>query len=190
MGTEGAATTTGMGGATTGSLGAGGTVGAGGAGMGGSGGSSATDFDVTAEDFTCIADWDKVLGFRITNLLGQTAEAVAVAENPSGGTYPVGTIIQHLPTEAMVKRAAGFSPESKDWEFFLLDISSGSTVITERGTTEIQTMGNTCVSCHSLAPDEFDFVCNTWGAQGSENCGFDFGESQLSMAIDNDPRCP
>jgi hypothetical protein len=123
-------------------------------------------------------------------LLGQVAEAVAVAENPAGGTYPVGTVIQHLPTEAMVKRAAGFSPETKDWEFFLLDIASGSTTILERGTTEIETMGNTCASCHSLAPDEYDFVCTTWGAPGGGDCGFDFGESQLSTAIANDPRCP
>ena len=91
----------------------------------------------------------------------------------------------------MVKRASGWSPETMDWEFFVLDISSGTTVIAERGTTEIQTaMGQTCVSCHSLAPDAWDFVCNTWGDQGSGNCGFDFPETLLQTELNADPRCP
>ena len=158
----------------------------GGGGTGGSGG-----FDVNAEDFTCLADWAQVSGFRITNLLGQTAAAVAVAENPAGGIYPVGTIISNLPTDAMVKRAAGFSPETNDWEFFLLQLSSeGVTTIADRGTTEIMTaMGATCVSCHSQVPNQFDFVCNSWGDAGSDNCGFDFAESVLEAQIAADPRC-
>src|SRR5690606_25805455 len=98
-------------------MGAGGTMGMGGMGgmdmgMGGMGGTTTDeDLDMTAEDFECIAGWDQVLGFRINNLLGHLEEAIAVAQNPEGGTYPVGTILQHLPTEAMVKRRAGFSPE-------------------------------------------------------------------------------
>lgn len=148
------------------------------------------DLDMTAEDFECIADWPQVLGFRINNLLGHLDEALEVAESPSGGTYPVGTVIQHLPTEAMVKRAPGFSPETKDWEFFVLNIDSGTTQIVDRGTTQIQTMNQTCASCHSQAPDPWDFVCNTWGAQGAGNCGFDFMDSFLQPQIDSDPRCP
>jgi hypothetical protein len=166
----------------------------GGAGGAGAGGTPETptgeDFDVTAEDFTCIADWDQVLGFRITNLLGQLDEAIAVAESPTGGTYPVGTILQHLPTEAMVKRAAGFSPETKDWEFFLLDLSADGTTIAERGTTELETsMGQTCASCHSMAPEQWDFVCNTYGNEGGGDCGFDFMDSFLDDQLATDPRC-
>ena len=176
------------GGATN--AGAGGTLGGGGAG-GGSGGavSSADDFDPKPTDFECISKWEKVSGFHITNKLGKTSEAVAVAKSTSGGVYPVGTIIQHFPTEAMVKRKPGFSPETKDWEFFLLTISGTTTTIAQRGTTEITTMNQTCASCHMKAPSEYDFVCNIWGDQGSMNCGFNLGEQQLSSAIAMDTRC-
>lgn len=172
-------------GTATGAGGAGGT-------SSGAGGTSTTggteNFDVTPEDFTCIRDWERVSGFRITNVLGeaQTAEAIAVAQNPAGGVYPVGTIIQHLPTEAMVKRYEGFSPETKDWEFFLLELSADGATISQRGTTEITTMGNTCVSCHSDVAPEFDFICNTWADATDQDCGFDFNETQLNA---NDPRC-
>ncbi len=115
-------------------------------------------------------------GFRITNKAGKTAEAIAVAKSASGGVYPVGTIIQHLPTEAMDKRKAGFSAATKDWEFFKLTISGSTTTIAERGTTAIQTMGQACSSCHMKAPAEYDFfVCNIWGRSGSMNCGFNLG---------------
>jgi len=171
-------------GTATGGGGAGGTSGAGGTTTTG----GTEDFDVTPEDFTCIRDWERVSGFRITNVLGetQTAEAIAVAQNPAGGVYPVGTIIQHLPTEAMVKRYEGFSPDTKDWEFFLLQLSADGATISQRGTTEITTMGNTCVSCHSAVADEFDFICNTWADATDDDCGFDFSEQQLNA---NDPRC-
>lgn len=184
----------GMGGAGTagGGMGGAGTAGAGTAGTGMGGGGSAEDFVPSEEHFGCIADWDQVLGFRITNVLGQTEEAIAVAENPEGGIYPTGTILQHLPTEAMVKRAPGFSPETKDWEFFLLTLNDdGTTTIAERGTTEIQTaQGETCASCHSMATDEYDFVCNTWAEHGGAgNCGFDFMDSFLEMQLATDTRC-
>ena len=182
-------------GTTTGtatSSGAGGTSSTGS--MSGAGGTSTTgggeDFEPTAEDFGCVADQVKVSGFRVTNALGEaeTAASIAVAQNPEGAVFPVGTILQHLPTEAMVKRGPGFSPETKDWEFFLLDIASGTTTISQRGTTELTTMGDTCVSCHSLVPDEYDFVCNTWGDAGGD-CGFDFQDSMLDQQAANDPRC-
>jgi hypothetical protein len=184
------------GGAGTGGSGSGGTS-TGGTSPGGAstGGSSSTpadeDIDMTAEDFSCIGDWDKVLGFRITNLLGHLDEALAVANDPAGGVYPVGTLIQHIPTEAMVKRRAGFSPETKDWEFFQLELSAdGMTTIANRGTTELTTsMGQTCASCHSMVSDEFDFICNTWAEQTGNSCGFDFTDSFLDMQLATDTRC-
>ncbi|HLV64463.1 MAG TPA: hypothetical protein VKY73_01565, partial [Polyangiaceae bacterium] len=176
-----------------GTLGGAGSGGADGGTAGSSGSAGDEDIDMKPEDFTCIADWDQVLGFRITNLLGHLDEALAVAESGTG-TYPVGTVIQHLPTEAMVKRRAGFSPETRDWEFFVLQLGAqGEVTIQERGTTEIKTgMGQTCASCHSMAPEEFDFVCNTWGAaQGPNgpNCGFDFMDSFLNTQLAGDTRC-
>lgn len=170
-----------------GEMNTGGSSGAGGAG-GMSGGDPDADVEITAEDFTCIADWPKVLGFRITNIMGHEDEAVAVAEAGTG-KYPVGTIIQHLPTEAMVKHKDGFSPETRDWEFFLLAINSGTTMITTQGTTDITTMGNTCASCHDDATEEYDFVLNTYQADGNM-LAFDFPDSMLDSQIASDPRCP
>lgn len=148
------------------------------------------DLDMTAEQFSCIGQWDAVLGFRIQNLLGHLEEAKAVANNPAGGVYPVGTILQHFPTEAMVKRKAGFSPETKDWEFFLLTLNQdGTTTIASRG-PDITTMGQTCASCHVKADAAFDFVCNTWAEHGGAgNCGFELGAAQLDGPIAMDPRC-
>jgi hypothetical protein len=151
---------------------------------------AADDLDMTAEQFSCIGEWDAVLGFRIQNLLGHLEEAKAVANNPAGGVYPVGTILQHFPTEAMVKRKAGYSPETKDWEFFLLTLNQdGTTTIASRG-PDITTMGQTCASCHVKADAAFDFVCNTWAEHGGAgNCGFELGAAQLDGPIAMDPRC-
>ena len=149
------------------------------------------DFDPAPEDFACISDWEQILGFRIHNFLGHIDEAKAVANNPAGGVYPVGTILQHLPTEAMVKRRAGFSPETKDWEFFLLTLSAdGTTTIAERGPNISTSMGQTCTSCHVKADDAYDFVCNTWAEHGGAgDCGFDFMPSFLDQQLASDTRC-
>jgi len=39
-----------------------------------------------------------------------------------------------------------------------------------------------------MAPDQWDFVCNTWGDQGGD-CGFDFTNSFLDMQLASDTRC-
>lgn len=183
----GGASTSGMGGTSAGGM-AGADMGGGGM-DGGGGAATGEDLDMTADQFSCIGDWQQISGFRITNLLGHLDEAIAVAESPTGGVYPVGTILQHLPTEAMVKRAAGFSAETRDWEFFQLSLSAdGVTTITNRGTTDVTTMGNTCASCHSMVPEQWDFVCNTWGDNGGD-CGFDFDQMFLDMQLAMDTRC-
>ncbi len=79
--------------------------------------------------------------------------------NPQGGVYPVGTIIQLVPTEAMVKRRAGYSPSTGDWEFFSLRVSPEGTKIVKSGGAVKNFAGADCASCHSLAERKFDFVC-------------------------------
>ncbi|HGG57646.1 MAG TPA: hypothetical protein ENK31_07615, partial [Nannocystis exedens] len=91
------------------------------------------DFDALADDFVCILDWAQVRNFRIHNFLDHLDEAIAVAESADGGDYPVGTIIQLIPGEAMIKRGAGISPETGDWEFFELKPSASGTEIGVRG---------------------------------------------------------
>jgi hypothetical protein len=72
----------------------------------------------------------------------------------------VGTILQLVPQEAMVKRATGFSPSTNDWEFFSLDVSSTGTKILSRGGAQVvNRFGGSCASCHSAAQSKFDFVC-------------------------------
>src|SRR5688572_3817279 len=112
------------------------------------------DLFVTDDDLVCLADatWTEVDGTRVTNLLGHEEEAIQVA-NDAAAEYPVGTVVQLFPEEVMVKRGAGFSADTGDWEFLKLHVGSGRTVITERGTTEIGNPGGSCLSCHAPARD-------------------------------------
>jgi hypothetical protein len=121
------------------------------------------DLFVLDDDLNCLGDdnWVEVNGTRVTNLLDHQDEAVAVAQEPAeGAAFPVGTILQLGADEAMVKRGAGFSADTADWEFLQLHVASGRTVITGRGTTELANPAGTCLSCHTAAKD-FDLVCFT-----------------------------
>ncbi|MGQ0803365.1 MAG: hypothetical protein ACT4PI_05820 [Actinomycetota bacterium] len=118
------------------------------------------DFVPEATDFRNIHTMTPVREFFIDNRLGHLDEALDVANSPDGGEYPVGTIIQLVPQEAMVKRRAGFSEATGDWEFFFLSVSPDGTVIEVRGTDQVvNRFGGNCASCHALADPEFDFVC-------------------------------
>ena len=86
------------------------------------------DFVAQAGDFRNLHTMTKVRDFYIDNRLGHLDQALAVANSPTGGVYPVGTIIQLVPQEAMVKREKGFNPATRDWEFFFLSVSTGGTV--------------------------------------------------------------
>ena len=120
---------------------------------------AAEDFDAKASDFHNLHTMTKVRGFFIDNRRGHLDEALAVANAPNGGTYPVGTIIQLLPQEAMIKRRKGFNPTTKDWEFFSLEVSSRGTVIKVRGKDVVNRFAMNCAACHSAADPKFDFVC-------------------------------
>jgi hypothetical protein len=144
------------------------------------------DLDMRAGDFDCILDWTKVRGFRITNELGYLDEAIAAANAPEGAVYPVGTIIQLVPFEAMVKRKAGFSAETSDWEFFSLSVSSSGTVIEQRGTTDVTNQfGGNCFDCHAKAAPQWDFVC-----EKTNGCDpLPLTDEQIENIQNNDPRC-
>lgn len=118
------------------------------------------DLDVVAEDFTCILQWTKAQSFYVTNKLGYQTEAENVANSPTGGTFPVGTIIQLVPTEAMVKRRAGWNPTTNDWEFLFLEVDADGTNIVSRGTDDVVNgFGGNCFDCHKLAEPQWDLVC-------------------------------
>ena len=118
------------------------------------------DFVAQAGDFPNLHSMTKVRNFYIDNRLGHLDEALAVANSPTGGVYPVGTVIQLVPQEAMVKREKGFSPATRDWEFFFLSVSPDGTVIEKRGTSDVvNRFGGNCASCHQAAAARFDGVC-------------------------------
>ena len=120
----------------------------------------AEDIDMQPADFPNIRSLTLVGHHYVGNLLGHLDQALGVANSPDGGVYPVGTIIQLVPQEAMVKRRAGFNAGSHDWEFFSLDTSPTGTKILTRGATPVlNRFGQDCLSCHSKAETQFDMVC-------------------------------
>ena len=117
------------------------------------------DVAPTAADFVNINTMTRVGDHFITSLNGHLDAALAVAHSPTGGVYPVGTLIQLIPTEAMVKRHKGYSPSTGDWEFFSLGVSSEGSVIKSEGAKVKNFLGGDCSACHRLAKPQFDSVC-------------------------------
>jgi hypothetical protein len=119
------------------------------------------DVDMTGADFPNINTLTPVGNHFVGNLSGHLGEALAVATAAAGGEYPVGTIIQLVPQEAMVKRAEGWSPATNDWEFFSLDVSAeGTTILTRGKTNVVNRFDMNCMACHAKADPQWDFVCD------------------------------
>jgi hypothetical protein len=144
------------------------------------------DVVVDAADFKPLAEMTRVRGFFVDNVAGDLDGTLAVANDPDGGTYPVGTVIQLIPQEAMVKRAPGFDPGSNDWEFFTLDVSAAGTTIVTRGGSEVinRFSGTSCAGCHSAAEPRFDFVC-----EDDHGCApLPVGDDVITAIQNSDPR--
>jgi hypothetical protein len=148
---------------------------------------SRQDFVAQAGDLRNLHTMTKVRNFYIDNRLGHLDEALVVANSPKGGTYPVGTIIQLVPQEAMVKREKGFSPATRDWEFFFLSVSPDGTVIDKRGTSDVvNRFGGNCASCHQGAEARFDGVC-----EENHGCApLPIGPDLIRAVQESDPRPP
>ena len=80
------------------------------------------DIAVSEQSFRCINDWPKIRNTHIYNADPEKLkEAIRIFRDSVSDTeYPVGTILQLIPTEAMVKHSRGTFAKSNDWEFFLL----------------------------------------------------------------------
>jgi len=144
------------------------------------------DVVVEAGAFKPLADMTAVRGFFVDNVAGDLEGTLAVANDPGGGAYPVGTVIQLIPQEAMVKRAPGFDPDSNDWEFFTLDVTATGTTIVTRGGSEVinRFSGTSCAGCHSAAEPQFDFVC-----ENNHGCApLPVGDDVIKSIQDADPR--
>lgn len=141
---------------------------------------------VDADSFRCMTQMSPVRGFYVDNLAGKLDETLAVARSASGGVYPVGSVVQLVPTEVMVKLPAGSSPATRDWEFFELQVSPQGTRIGKRGFADVvNQFGGNCFACHVQAQPQWDLVCE----QGHGCLPIPL-TAQMTRALQRaDPRC-
>jgi Cytochrome P460 len=147
----------------------------------------AQDIAVSEKDFTCIRDGHKIRNTFIRHPDPQKLkEAIRIFENRIPDTeYPVGTFLQLVPAEVMVKHPREKFPDTNGWEFFMLDLSGQEVKITSRGAKTVNFRGITCLSCHSPAK-KFDFVCEK--EHGCAPVSID--DKQIAEIQASDPRCP
>jgi hypothetical protein len=144
------------------------------------------DLDMQASDFACVLEGTKVRQFFVWNPLGHLDDSLAVANSKTGGIYPVGTVLQLIPTEAMVKRGSGWSSTTGDWEFFALDVTEEGTTIAARGADEVvNAFGGNCFDCHSAAEPQWDLICED--AHGCEP--LPITDDIIEQLQNSDPRC-
>jgi|SRR5215468_4621246 len=118
------------------------------------------DLDMQLADFASIPGLTMASGrsYSVANPLGHEAEALAAASSPTGGNFPVGSIVEAQRGEVMVKRRAGFDPTTNDWEFFGVDFDGNGkpTSFNTRGTES-----TACFMCHSMVSTvKWDYVCD------------------------------
>ena len=134
---------------------------------------SAREFVAEVDDFKCLTDGTQAPGkhFYISNLKKRKLKkALKKTETGKVGKgYPVGTILQLFPFEAMVKRGGKFNREGHGWEYFQLHVTSdGQTEILKRGTAEVTGLtGTSCQDCHERLAADHDAICEfIIGAEG------------------------
>jgi hypothetical protein len=117
---------------------------------------------ISEKSFRCMTEMTHIGHFYVDNLVGNLDGTVHVAESTTGGVYPVGSVLQLVPTEVMVKRERGFNAATHDWEFFELDVSPSGSTIRTRGFVEVvNRFGGNCFTCHVRARPQWDLVCDT-----------------------------
>ena len=122
----------------------------------------------------------------VDNLLGNIAGTEAVA-NAGTGDYPEGSVVQVMPNEVMIKQQKGFSPATRDWEFFWIDLDKNGAKIFTRGFAEVNNrLGLYCFACHVKARPEHDFICET--DNGSDP--IPVTKAMFGALQRTDPRCP
>lgn len=156
-----------------------------------------TEYIAQTKDFDCFLPqaqegkdpldrWYRVGNFFIKSATGKTRTVLEIAQGKRAGPYPVGTVVQLIFMEAMVKRGGGFCPEADGWEFFTLDVTDGVAQIRARGCKEVTNfLGGNCFSCHSKARKEFDFLCD--GDHGCDPLGV--SPEVIQGLQDGDERC-
>ncbi|HEY3197956.1 MAG TPA: cytochrome P460 family protein [Nitrospirales bacterium] len=149
-------------------------------------GAYAEDVTVSEKSFSCISGGTKVRNTYIKHADPEKLkEAVRIFKNRvPDKEYPVGTFLQLLPGEAMVKHPRAKFPDTGGWEFFALDLSSDGTKIKSRGDKVVNFQGVTCMSCHQPAA-KFDFVCE----KGHGCAPVPLDDPKIAELQAADPRC-
>jgi hypothetical protein len=119
-------------------------------------------FPISEKSFRCMTEMTHIGHFYVDNLAGNLKGTIRAAKSTTGRVYPVGSVVQLVPTEVMVKRDRGFNPVTHDWEFFELDVSSNGSTIRTRGFADVKNrFGGNCFGCHAAAQPQWDLVCST-----------------------------
>ncbi len=141
---------------------------------------------ITENSFRCVTQMTHVRHYYVDNLAGNLAGTVHAAESTTGEPYPVGSVLQLVPTEVMVKREKGFNAATHDWEFFELDISADGTKIRTRGFAEVvNRFGGNCFACHIKAQPQWDLICDN-----SHGCDpIPLTRAMTGALARTDPRC-
>jgi hypothetical protein len=146
----------------------------------------AADITVSESSFGCISEWTKVRNTYIKHAdPDKLKEAVRILKDSvPDKEYPVGTFLQLLPDEAMVKHQRQAFPDTHGWEFFHLDLSPEGTKIRTRGADTVNFQGVTCFSCHQPAV-KYDFVCE----KGHGCAPVPLDDQKIAELQGKDPRC-
>ena len=150
-------------------------------------GASAQDLTVSEQTFGCILDWPKVRNTRFKHADPEKLkEAMHIfRDSVPDKEYPVGTILQLVPFEAMVKHPHEQFPNTNGWEFFALEVSKAGTKIRDRGDQVVNlSQGVTCLSCHQPAA-RYDFVCE----KGHGCAPIPFDDQKIAGLQHADLRC-
>jgi hypothetical protein len=122
-------------------------------------GTCGSEFVAGEGDFGCVVRWSAAKNIHFAHRCGPEIDVRQQLENPQVGMrFPVGTILQATPHEAMVKRGGGFDPDHGDWEYFVLGVGPSGTRILQRGTDGPFNPAGRCTGCHHRA-DDHDNVC-------------------------------
>ena len=143
-------------------------------------------------DFRCLLKGTKVEGtnFYIFNRnRARLRKAIKITEAGAlpPSSYPVNTVLQVLPLEAMIKRRRGYNPDGDNWEFVKLNVDSttGKTTIRADGKGEVANGLGSCQNCHKALAPTHDLVCGfVIGANG-----LGLTDEQLAAIQAADPRC-
>jgi len=146
----------------------------------------AEDVTVSEKSLGCIRDGTKIRNTYIKNADPEKLkEAVRIFKNSvPDKEYPVGTFLQLLPGEVMVKHPRAKFPDTNGWEFFALELSAQGSKIKIRGDKTTNFQGVPCMSCHQPAV-KFDFVCE----KGHGCAPLPFDDKKLAEIQGTDPRC-